>query len=82
MTRAAIDSYLEHFPLDDFFRLWCDTIVGVIAPTKQLDVRFDALPCAEDDSRMCNLIDAVANKTKAINRARWVRDEGYVRAIA
>lgn len=82
VTSAAIRSYLDHFPADDFFRLWCDTIVGVIAPTKQLDIRFDALPCAEDDNRMCNLPDAVKNKTEAINRARWVRDERWVRAIA
>ena len=81
-VHAAIDKYLEHFPIDDFFALWADTIVGVIAPTRQLDLRFAALPCAEDDNRMCNLPDAVENKTEAINRARWVRDERYVRAIA
>lgn len=82
VTLDAVHSYLEHFPFDDFFRLWCDTIVGVLAPTKQIDVRFDALPCAEDESRMCNLPNAIANKTEAINRARWVRDERWVRAIA
>lgn len=82
VTASAINQYLDHFPLDDFFRLWCDTIVGVIAPTKQIDVRFEALPCAEDESRMCNLPDAVKNKTEAINRARWVRGEQWVRATA
>ncbi len=81
-VRMALDSYLDHFAVDEFFNLWADTIVGVIAPTKQLDIRFDALPCAEDDNRMCNLPDAVALKTEAINRARWVRDEQWVRAIA
>ncbi len=81
-VRTALDSYLDHFPSDDFCNLWADTIVGVIAPTKQLDIRFDALPCAEDDNRMCNLPDAVAQKTEAITRARWVRDEKWVRAIA
>lgn len=79
---SALNLYLEQFPADEFFWLWADTIVGVIAPTKQLDIRFDALPCAEDDNRMCNLPDAVALKTEAITRARWVRDERYVRAIA
>lgn len=78
----AANQYLDHFSQDSFFRLWADTIVGVIASTKQLDIRFDALPCAEDDNRMCNLPDAVHNKTEAINRARWVRDEKWVRAIA
>jgi hypothetical protein len=66
--------YLEKYPEDDFFRLWADTIIGIIAPTHQLDIRFDALPCAEDSDRMCNLENAVALKTEAIRRARLVRD--------
>jgi hypothetical protein len=61
---------LSEWPNDDFFRLWCDTIIGVIAPTKQLDIRFQVLPCAEDETRMANLPDAVALKTEAIRRAR------------
>lgn len=77
---GAAHQYLDAFPDDDFFRLWCDTIVGVIAPSKQLDIRFDALPCAEDDNRMCNLPDAVALKTEAIRRARMVRDRTMVAA--
>ncbi len=81
-VRKALDSYLDHFPADEFFNLWADTIAGVIAPTRQLDIRFDILPCAENDNRMCNLPDGVANKTEAINRARWVRDEKWVRALA
>jgi hypothetical protein len=74
----AVARYLSVHPADDFFRLWCDTIVGVIAPTKQLNIRFTALPCAEDDSRMCNLPDAVEHKTEAIRRARLVRDRALV----
>lgn len=78
----AADEYVLAFQADDFFRLWCDTIVGVIAPTKQIDVRFEALPCAEDDNRMTNLPGAVALKSEAIKRARWVRSGAYSRAIA
>jgi hypothetical protein len=69
----AAARYLEHFPLDDFFRLWADTIIGIIAPSAHLDIRFEALPSAEDDYRMCNLPDGVEQKTEAIERARWVR---------
>lgn len=69
----AARPYLKQYTLDDFFRLWADTIVGVIAPTRQLDIRFETLPCAEADNRMCNLPDAVALKTRAIRRARFVR---------
>lgn len=76
----AVALYLEHFPLDDFFRLWADTIIGILAPTRQLDIRFEALPCAEDETRMCNLPDAVALKSLAISRARAVRDEIVVAA--
>lgn len=68
----ALLAYCREWPEDDFFHLWSDTIIGVIAPTKQLDIRFDALPWAEADDRMCNLEDAVALKTEAIRRARLV----------
>ena len=71
----AVSRYLDHYPYDDFFLLWCDTIVGVLSPTRQLDIRFDALPEAEADYRMCNLPDAVAQKTEAIRRAREIRDQ-------
>lgn len=82
VIRNAIDFYLSRYRLDDFFRLWCDTIVGVLVPTKQLDLRFDALPCADAENRMANMDDAVALKTKAIRRARWIRDNVHVRAVA
>ena len=71
---AAVDRYLECFPLDDFFRLWADTIIGIIAPTRQVDIRFEVLPSASDDYRMCNQSGAVQNKKDAIQRARAVRD--------
>lgn len=72
---AALDAYLRVWTSDDFFKLWSDTIIGVIAPTVQLDIRFDALPWAEDDDRMCNLPDAVAQKTEAIRRARDIASQ-------
>lgn len=78
-SRAARRYVCTH-PLDDFFRLWCDTIVGIIAPTKQLDIRFEALPCAENENRMCNLEGAVELKAEAIRRAREVRDRDRVAA--
>lgn len=70
----AAERYLAHYPMDDFFLLWADTIIGILAPTQQLDIRFEALPEAEDDYRMCNLPDAVEQKTEAIRRAREIRD--------
>lgn len=74
LLEDCVDEYLRDWPKDDFFRLWSDTIIGIIAPTRQLDIRFDALPCAEDETRMCNLPDAVEQKTEAIRRARQIRD--------
>lgn len=73
----AAHRYLTHEPEDDFFRLWADTIIGIIAPTKQLDIRFDALPHAEAANRICNMPDAVALKTEAIRRGRLVREAVY-----
>lgn len=76
----AVSRYLEWWPADDFFFLWADTIIGVLAPTKQIDVRFTALPCAENDNRMCNLPNAVLQKKEAISRARKIRDRSKVAA--
>lgn len=74
VPQIAVDKYLRFFPLDDFFRLWCDTIVGIVAPNRQLDIRFDSLPHAEaGNGRMCDLPNAVELKTEAISRARYVR---------
>ncbi len=70
----ATDEYLAEWPQDDFFYLWSDTIIGVITPSKQLDIRFTALPCADDETRMSYLPDGVAQKTEAIRRARLIRD--------
>ena len=74
LWEGSIEAYLAEWPFDDFFKLWCDTIIGVITPTKQLDIRFEALPHAEADDRMANLPDAVALKTEALRRARLVRE--------
>lgn len=74
VPHLAADKYLKTYPADEFFRLWCDTIVGILAPNQQLDIRFGALPEAEAADRMCNLPDAVALKTEAIRRAREIRD--------
>ena len=76
LWEECISEYLEEWPADDFFRLWSDTIIGIIAPTRQLDIRFRILPCADADNRMAHLPDAVANKTEAIRRARLIRDGG------
>jgi hypothetical protein len=70
----AVSRYLDHYPYDDFFLLWADTIIGVLSPSRQLDIRFDALPDAEAEYRMCNLPNAVEEKTEAIRRAREIRD--------
>lgn len=74
LPAQAADRYLAHYPADNFFLLWADTIIGILAPTQALDIRFEALPEAEADYRMCNLPDAVEQKTEAIRRAREIRD--------
>lgn len=71
---TALEAYLEHYPQDDFFRLWSDTLIGVIAPTRQLDLRFSELPWGNNRNRMAWMEDAVALKTEAIRRGREVRE--------
>jgi hypothetical protein len=66
--------YLEHYPHDDFFRMWSDTIIGVITPTVQLPLRFEELGWGNDDNRMAHMENAVELKTEAIRRGREVRD--------
>jgi hypothetical protein len=70
----CVEDYLAEWPLDDFFHLWSDTIIGVISPTKQLDIRFEELEWGNNGNRMAHMDDAVALKTEAIRRAREVRD--------
>ncbi len=70
----AIRAYLDQWPHDEFFKLWSDTIIGIISPTKQLDMRFEELPQADNADRMAHLPNAVELKTEAIRRARLVRD--------
>jgi hypothetical protein len=72
-AEATLD-YLAHHPKDDFFRMWSDTIIGVLAPTRQLDLRFESLPCSDEGGRMADMEDAVALKSEAITRARAIRD--------
>lgn len=75
LPRQAVSRYLERYPYDDFFLLWSDTIIGVLTPNRQLDIRFDALPEAEADYRMCNQEGFTEQKAEAIRRAREIRDE-------
>ena len=68
--------YLQQYPHDDFFRMWSDTIIGVISPTVQLPLRFEELDWGNNENRMAHMDDAVELKTEAIRRAREVRDAG------
>lgn len=70
---AALE-YQKRFPFDDFFRLWCDCIVGVLAYPKQLDIRFEVLENANAPDRMSRLPNGRVLKHQAILRARSVRD--------
>jgi hypothetical protein len=54
--------------------MWSDTLIGVISPTIQLDLRFEELDCGNNENRMAHMKDAVKLKTEAIRRGREVRD--------
>lgn len=74
VVHHAANRYLDHYPFDDFFRLWADTIIGVLAPNRQIDIRFEELPWASGEGRMAELPDGPALKGEAIRRAREIRD--------
>lgn len=68
----ALDEYTARYPVDEFFYMWSDTLIGTIAPTTQLDLRFDELPWGDNDNRMSHMENAVALKTEAIRRGREI----------
>jgi hypothetical protein len=74
LWQDAHSQYLNQYPEDDFFRMWSDTIIGVISPTVQLPLVFEELDWGNNGNRMAHMQDAVALKTEAIRRAREVRD--------
>lgn len=70
----ALERYLEVWPDDDFFRLWCDCIVGILAPHKNVRLPHRVLPCARESYRICRQPNAAEDKAEAIRRAREIRD--------
>lgn len=70
---VAAARYLEHHPEDEFFRLWCDAVIGVLAPTAAHGERFEILPAAYGADRLSRRPNAVKDKREAILRARRIR---------
>jgi len=67
--------YLEHYPRDEFFLLYCDVILGVLAPTKRVDVGcFRELDHGYASNRMNALPGFERDKALAKRRARAIRD--------
>jgi glycosyltransferase involved in cell wall biosynthesis len=71
---VAVATYLTFYPRDEFFLLWADTLIGVLAPNRQIDMRFIERPEGDEHYRMAWLPDGVALKAEAIRRAREIRD--------
>lgn len=69
----AVARYLEVYPYDEFFLLWCDAIIGVMMPNVQLPIRFLALPNAHTNDRMARLPNAAELKREAMERGRSLR---------
>lgn len=70
----AAERYLNVYPSDDFFLTWCDAIIGVLAPTKQLDERFAVLPASGLPDRLARIDRGGVLKREAMLRARAIRD--------
>jgi hypothetical protein len=70
----AATRYLALHPFDDFFRTWCDAVIGVLAPTAQLDERFRTLPAAFLPDRLSRTDTGGALKREAMERGRAIRD--------
>lgn len=74
----VIKAYLERWPLDRFFKLEVDAIVGIAGlPHRSVDLqRFVELrPEQKADYRMCKSPDYIPQRAEALRRGRALRDE-------
>jgi hypothetical protein len=73
---AAMDRYLEHWPLDEDFLYYCDFAIGVLYEDfRHLYLPFEIeMAVAQHPSRLCNQPWAAEMKARVTEQARQVRD--------
>lgn len=52
LPQKALVSYLHRYPMDDLFRTYCDIPVGILSPSKRVDLGYEILPCATASNRV------------------------------
>jgi hypothetical protein len=79
---AAHDRYLEHYPADEAFLLYCDFACGILYPRfKQVHLPFEIdLTVAQRPDRICNTPGTPAMKQLVADRSRALRDRTAVAA--
>lgn len=75
LTRVALNRYLDTYPLDDDFLVYCDCIVGALTPAVRVDFGFEALPQCEWGNRIST--QPGCWERKAMMDARAFEIRGY-----
>jgi hypothetical protein len=74
LPQKALARYLKRYPLDDLFRTYCDIPVGILSPSKRVDLGYEILPCATAPNRV-NLQPGQLERKRAMQRrAVEIRD--------
>lgn len=72
-VERAISRYNAHYPLDDFFALYSDCVLGPLIPFKRYELTTEILPEASADNRMWRQEGEFEEKWQMINRGRSLR---------
>lgn len=70
----ALQRYLEHWPADDDFHVYCDDIVGILTPSFRVDLGYEVLPVASAPNRIWTQPGAAERRRKVALRALTLRN--------
>jgi len=74
LAGQAISRYLEHHPFDDDLMVYCDCVVGALAPSFRVDFGYELLPWADGPGRMSTTPGCWERKAMMDDRAFRIRD--------
>lgn len=70
----ALDLYLEQYPKDDLFFMYCDVVVGMLTPYNRVDFGYEILEHASAPGRIYTLPGAPERKLTMQRRVMEMRD--------
>lgn len=76
LAGAALDRYLAVHPFDDDLLVYCDCVVGALAPSHRVDLGYELLPWADGPDRISTQPGCWERKSMMDARAFRIRDAG------